>query len=95
MSERTSGIRAIVDQDGNGRIFNDVLAQMKQQGVQDIGDLTIITKKNGTESGRPVAMITFTAVIEGKPQLVQTVTTLRLLMSTLEILKRHHPEMAP
>lgn len=66
-----------------------------QDGVRtlmDAGDLQIITKDNGTHSGRALACLTFTVDVDGKPVRVQTVTTVRLLTSAFAILRGRYGE---
>lgn len=64
--------------------------------LMDAGDLQIITKDEGTESGRAVACLTFTVDVDGKPVRAQTVTTVRLLTMVLSILKgRYGDDGAP
>jgi hypothetical protein len=93
MSDLPEQIGVTVDADGSGRLFDSLLDHCRKTGVQDTGDLRIITKKAGTKQGRPIAAITFTADIQGTPVTVQTVTTLSMLKRTLEILNAHYPEL--
>jgi len=48
--------------------------------------IRLITKHNGTESGRAVACITFDVEIDGKIHTAQAVTTMRLLRTACEII---------
>lgn len=82
-----------IDVDGTGRLYDSLLARAREIGVQDTGDLAIATKNNGDgKGGAPLAMLTFTAVIKGSPVTVQTVTTVKLLKSTLRLLDQHYPD---
>lgn len=87
-------ISLYLDQGGSGALYDEMLKRFRDRGVQDSGDLMIFTKQTGTKEGRPCAMLAFTAVIDGRPVLVQTVTTLRALRSALEIITEKHPEPA-
>jgi hypothetical protein len=61
--------------------FDAVLKNSLPEG----GDLTIITKDFGTVGGNPVAMITFTVEVNGERKTAQTVTTLKLLLTILNV----------
>jgi hypothetical protein len=93
MSDLPEQIGVMVDADGSGRLFDSLLNHCRATGAQDVGDLRIILKNKGTKEGRPIAAITFTAVLEGTPVTVQTVTTLRMLKRALEIINAHHPDL--
>ena len=86
-------ISVILDGDETGKVFDEVLKKARAEKAQDTGDLHIFTKRHGTKEGNPIAAIVFTAVVNGKPQMVQTVTTVKLLVSTLEILKAKYPNL--
>lgn len=51
--------------------------------IPEAGDLSIITKDLGTDEGRALAVITFTAEHEGKRVRCQAVTTVRVLEALL------------
>ena len=87
---RFSQIQMVLDPDKTGRVFDELLH--RSGAAQDIGDLKIVTNDKGTEAGRAVAILAFTAVINGKPQLVQTVTTVRTLQMALGALNGRYPE---
>lgn len=89
MAERIS---LVLDPDRTGRVFDTALQQCRAAQSQDTGDLHIITKDNGTAQGRPIAIVTFTAVIGGKPVPVQTVTTVALLKGALAALNGRYPD---
>lgn len=84
-----SQIRLVIDPDHSGRAFDAMLHQ--SGAAQDLGDLTIVTKDIGTKGGAAIACIAFTAVIDGKPKLVQTVATVRNLQASLAILNQAYP----
>lgn len=48
--------------------------------VPQASGITIASKDNGTQTGKPVVVISFDALIDGKPVRVQATTTLRLLV---------------
>lgn len=48
-----------------------------KDSLPDGGDLEIITRDAGTESGRGIVMFTFSVEIDGKLRRAQTVTTMR------------------
>lgn len=60
--------------------------------VPDAGDLTVITKDNGTDTGRAVAVLTFTAQHDGKPIRCQTVTTVRNLEMLLAAIQGRYED---
>lgn len=88
-----NSIKLVLDPDGTGRVFDELLNRCRAQGAQDTGDLHIVTKDNGTREGNPIAILAFTAVVNGKPTLVQTVTTVKLLKFTLGALNGKYPEL--
>jgi len=63
----------------DAELFDQILEQSRKDNLPDYGDLQIVTKANATESGKSLALISFSVHINGKRQRVQTVTTLRLL----------------
>lgn len=87
---RTTQIKIVLDPDNTGRVYDELVH--RSGAAKDIGDLMIVTKDKGTENGNAIACIAFTAVIDGKPQLVQTVTTVRLLQATLAALNGRYPQ---
>lgn len=93
MGEREGMIAVVLDADKNGHVFDSLLQHCREWRSQDVGDLKIIVKHNGTKAGRPVAAITFTAVLNGQPHTVQTVTTVRLLKHALSIIQNAYPEL--
>jgi hypothetical protein len=87
----TSSISLVLDPGSTGRVFDELLHH--SGAAQDMGDLKIVTKDNGTESGNPIACIAFTAVLsDGRQQLVQTVTTVALLKASLAALNGRYPD---
>jgi hypothetical protein len=83
-------ISIVLDPDHSGKEFDQLLHH--SGAAKDTGDLRIVTKDNGTVSGKPIACIAFTAVLpDGKTQLVQTVTTVALLKATLAALNGRYP----
>lgn len=60
--------------------------------VPDAGDLEVVTKDKATESGRSIAVLTFTVDIDGKPARAQTVTTVRCLMDMLKALQSDYDD---
>lgn len=83
-------IKVVLDPDHTGRVFDELLH--RSGAAMDTGDLLIVTKDSGTTVGNPIVVIAFTAVIDGKPHLVQTVTTVKLLKGTLALLNARYPD---
>lgn len=59
--------------------------------LPDGGDLKFISKDDGTKSGNPIIMITFTIERDGKIERVQSVTTAKLFIATAKALEARHP----
>lgn len=60
--------------------------------LKEGGDLMVITKDNGTETGRGIAVLTFTVDVDGKHKRAQTVTTIRALKGLLRILDARYDD---
>lgn len=60
-------------------LFDRYMKENRQAHLPECGDLEIVVKPGGMESGRSAVMITFTVMVKGKRKRVQAVTTLRLL----------------
>lgn len=60
--------------------------------LPDGGDLSIVTKDGQTESGRSIAVLTFTVSIDGKLCRAQTVVPVRLLTVALRALQGRYGE---
>ncbi len=85
------GLRIILD-DGTGKEFDKRLEEFWVSGVQECGDLQLVTKTDGTMTGNPVVMITFTTrQPDGTLQKVQAVTSVKLLVTAAEAIKARHP----
>lgn len=68
-------LRLILGQDAE-------FAKIVHEALPQASPVTIATKDNGTESGKPVAVISFNAQLpDGKVVRVQATMTLRLLVS--------------
>lgn len=59
--------------------FDQVLEDSRRTGTAEAGDLQFIIKPGAMVSGRCGVLITFTAMIDGKPRRVQAVTSGRLI----------------
>ena len=60
-------------------------------GLPEAGDLRIITKRNGTQEGRPVAVLTFSVQMpDGSLKPVQAAVTVRNLVAALGALRGAH-----
>lgn len=63
-------------------------------GMPEGSNLRIITKPNGTESGHPIAVITFTVMLPDKRTAeAQAVVTVGNLMMALAALKGRYPHV--
>jgi hypothetical protein len=84
-------ISLVLDPDGSGRVFDELLH--RSGALPEVGDLKIVTKNKGTESGKPIAVLAFSVVLpSGRPQLVQAVTTVALLKASLAALNAKYPD---
>lgn len=72
--------------DGSGR-FDKALQGTPPEG----GDLTIITKENGTKNGEPIVLLGFTVALGDKKHKVATVTTVRNLIAAVSALVGAYP----
>lgn len=71
--------RIILD-DGTGSAFDQRVRG--DDVLPDGGDLTVVTKNNGTKEGRPIVLFTFTVQLpDGTLRKVQTVTTVRMFQT--------------
>lgn len=87
-------ISVFLDLAHDGALYDALLARIRTLGTKDLGDLTFVTKAHGTVQGRPIVLLTFTAVIEGKPVLVHSTTTLRVLRQAISMMDEAHPREA-
>lgn len=72
----------VVTLGGDGtRRFDEVV----HSGLSEGGDLELAVKRNGTVSGKPAVVVTFTVLIDGVPMRAQAVTTLRALVEAVRI----------
>jgi hypothetical protein len=55
-------------------------------------DLALIIKHGGTESGRAIAMLTFTVEVDGKMRRAQAVTSVKLLKACLKMLNGRYTD---
>lgn len=61
--------------------------QIIKNSLPDHGDLSVITKDSATMEGNPAVMLSFTVTLpDGKIATAQTVTTMKLFLSSLSAL---------
>jgi len=62
--------------------------------LSDGGDLELAVKRDGTQGGKPAVVASFTVRLpDGEIARVQTVTTLRVLLTATETLRLAYPEL--
>ncbi len=76
---------------GNDAAFDE--AVHGDGAIPDNGDLKLITKDKGTEEGNPIACLTFTVQVDGKPYRAQTVLTVRTLQCALAGLRGRYGDV--
>lgn len=81
-------INLVID-DGTGKEFDFAL---RDNALQDGGDLSIITKDNAMESGRAGVLLTFSVDINGIIKRAQTVVPMRLFILTTRMLQNKYTD---
>lgn len=77
--------------DGTGKAFDDAL---KDNTLQDYGDVRLITKDNATTEGNPAIMITFGVLqTNGIAKKAQVVTTAKLFLMAAKAIKNKYPDL--
>jgi hypothetical protein len=83
-------IKIMIDPDGKGSEFDKAIRG--PDVLPECGDLRIVTKNQGTQSGRAIACITFTVTLpDGTRARAQTVNTVRNLANALRVLAAVYP----
>lgn len=67
--------------------FDQLMEENRTEGLPECGDLEIVVKPGGMQSGRSCVMVSFTVDDNGKKRRVQAVTTLALLAMIAPALK--------
>ncbi len=76
--------------DGTGVAFDAAL----QAGMPSGGDMTVITKDDGTKSGRPVVLVTFSVKLPtGNIVMAQEVTTVRNFIMAAKSIEARYPDL--
>ena len=74
-------------------LFDEIiLGTAPLETLPEGGDLSLITKHGGTVSGRAIAMLTFTAQVDGRMRRAQSVTPVKLLKSALRALDARYDD---
>ena len=89
----SSQITVITDSDNTGVKYDAMLKYPNLLKDTD-SPVRIYLKNKGTKEGKPIAMIAFHVVLpDGTTAIAQTVTTVRLLKASLQILKASFPDL--
>lgn len=77
---------------GNDKMFDELV----HGGLPQASDMTICTKDNGTQSGKPCVVVSFTVQMpDGTFKQVQAVTTVRLLVGFYSAMKGRYGPGGP
>lgn len=72
---------------------HEVYDRVIKNSIPDEGDLTLVTKDHGMQSGRAIAMLTFHVhTPDGERKVAQTVVSVRILMTMLAALKGRYTD---
>lgn len=82
----------IILDDGTGSEFDK---RLQGEGIlRDGGDLTVVTKNEGTKAHRPIVLFTFTVELpDGSLAKAQTVITMRQFQSTAAVIKGRYGQI--
>lgn len=69
---------------------SELFDELVRNGAPEGGDLTLASKPYATREGSPAVVIAFTAQVDGRPVLVQCVTTLKVLQTAVAAFTAAH-----
>ena len=77
----------------SGTLFDAIIQNMAPgETLAEGGDLELITKHSATQSGRAIAMLTFTVQVDGQLKRAQAVTSIRLLKTALRAIEAKYDD---
>lgn len=82
-------ITMLLDQDGSGKVWDDV---MSQRAIPDVGSCTMVTKAKGTEQGRAIVSLVLPVVLpDGRVAGHEVTFTAREFVSMAAAVSGCHP----